>query len=83
MGSDDWEHHLEGKTYEEAYGEEKAKRIKNDISEGNKGKTVSPEGLENMSKAMRGKNNPMYGNHKPKSEEHKKNTKVINRNLEK
>jgi len=72
MGSEDWEHHLEGKTYEEAYGEEKAEKIRKDISDGNEGKTVSIEGRRNIAKAKMGKKNPMYGNHEAKSKEHRR-----------
>lgn len=68
MGSEDWEHHLEGKTYEEAYSEEKAKRIKKDISSGNKGKHVSLDTRRKISESHAGKSRKS----KSKSEEHKR-----------
>jgi hypothetical protein len=74
--SENWVHPLKDKTYEEYYGSNKSKEIKSKISKGNQGKTVSLKGRKNISRSKRGPKNPMYGNHQPKTEKHKRKIRI-------
>ena len=63
-----------GKTYEEYYGEEKAKEVKRKIGETSEGRKKSPETIERMIKAKKGKTfEEIYGD---KAEDMKNNLRI-------